>query len=252
MDRADCLGHERRRWWAWWPVLWGSRSCGRRGSSSRSTRRQGSPSCSPGPSSWAWPGGRGARRGRVPGVVRHRWVRGQRGAAEPGRPGRNDRGHRHLDPDDRCAHRPDRGGDRHTDQLPQTGSGSAMRPRCGSGATNRRLSTGGSSRSHGQPAAAASRSCPSRSPAPALVLPGDARAQHIQDPGEPGTVVRALAARVAVAARCGTGSRGCNSSQRSSVMVRMASAWRVVGGNDHRTQPLHTRPNNNLIPVTVP
>jgi hypothetical protein len=114
---------------AWWPVPAGSRSCGRReGSTSRSTRRRGSSSCWPAPSSSAWPLALDAGRGGVPGAVRHRRVRGQRRAAQPVRPRRHQRGHRHLDPDGRGAHRPDRGGDRHPGQLPQADAGPAMTP----------------------------------------------------------------------------------------------------------------------------
>jgi len=55
---------------------------------------------------------------------------GERGAAQPGWPGGNQCGHRHLDPDAGCAHRPGRRGDGHAGQLPEPDAGSAVRPSC--------------------------------------------------------------------------------------------------------------------------
>jgi hypothetical protein len=87
----------------------------------------------------------GAGRGSVPGVVRHRWLPGERWAAQPGWPGGNHCGHRHLDPDARCAHRPGRRGHGHAGQLPEPDAGSALRPDCGQGWSGAR-EPGGSGR----------------------------------------------------------------------------------------------------------
>ena len=55
------------------------------------------------------------------------------GAAQPGWPGGNQCGHRHLDPDAGCAHRPGRRGAGHPGHLPEPDAGSAVRPDCGQG-----------------------------------------------------------------------------------------------------------------------
>ena len=94
MDRADCLGHERRRWSAWWPVLWGSAILWASGVEFLIYPPPGIPILLAGPSSWPWPGGWAGVGAFLGLFVTVGFV--VSGAAEPGRPGRNDRGHRHL------------------------------------------------------------------------------------------------------------------------------------------------------------
>jgi hypothetical protein len=67
---------------------------------------------------WGADGPSGDPRRRWRHLLRH---------TQPSRPGHPRYHHRHLDPNDRCAHRPDRGRDRYAQQLPETDSGSAMR-----------------------------------------------------------------------------------------------------------------------------